>query len=103
MTNRLWDYPLPLSQEKKVKKDKKKDKDKKNNEDGSEEGEKDYIKDALFGKKEDDVGIVSDDDDEDSAATEVGVDDEGAMSEYITLIKRFFFVGVSSHRFSCCV
>jgi hypothetical protein len=35
----------------------------------------------MFGKKEEDNGIVSDDD-EDSAASEAGVDDEGAMSKY---------------------
>ncbi len=40
----------------------------------------------MFGKKEEDIGVVSDDDDDDSADTEVGVDDEGAMSKYIECI-----------------
>ena len=34
----------------------------------------------MFGKKENDTGIVSDD--EDSVASEAGVDDETAMSKY---------------------
>lgn len=63
--------------DKKAKKDKKKDK--KENSDEDEDGGKDYLKEAVFGKKEDDIGIVSDDD-EDSVASEAGVDDEGAMN-----------------------
>lgn len=39
----------------------------------------------MFGKKEEDIGIVSDDD-EDSAASEAGVDDEGAMSTCNTFL-----------------
>jgi len=74
--------------EKKDKKDKKKDKDKKSKEDGSEEGEKDYLKEAIFGKK-DDIGVVSDDEDDDSAATEVGVDDDGAMKLAVEGTKKF--------------
>lgn len=65
------------------KKEKKSKKDKKKSKDDSESGEKDYLKEAMFGKKEDD-DLVDSDDDEDSAsaASEAGVDDEGAMSKY---------------------
>ncbi len=58
---------------KKNKKDKKKDKKDK-------EGGGDYIKDALFGKKQDD-GLDAAADDQGSVDSEAGVDDEGAMSK----------------------
>jgi len=67
-------------QDKKAKKDKKKDKDKKSKDDSEGGDDKDYLKEAVFGKKEEDIGVVSDDDD-DSTASEAGVDDEGAMSK----------------------
>lgn len=73
--------------EKKAKKDKKKDK--KDKEDESENGEKSYLKEAIFGKKDDDIGVVSDDDDDDSSATEVGVDDEGAMNLAVEGTRKF--------------
>ena len=70
--------------DKKKKKDKKKDKkdkkkDKKEKENG-EDDSKDYLKEAMFGKKEE-TTVVSDDEDSASAASEAGVDDEGAMSK----------------------
>ncbi|KAL3899135.1 MAG: hypothetical protein SGARI_006521, partial [Bacillariaceae sp.] len=46
----------------------------------SENGEKDYIKEAMFGKKEEDDGFGSDADAA-SVASEAGVDDEGAMGK----------------------
>jgi len=67
--------------DKKKKKDKKKDKkdkkkDKKDKKKDTDE-DKSYLKEAMFGKKEDDeIGVVSD---EESVASEAGVDDEGAM------------------------
>ena len=45
------------------------------------EGGEDYLKDAIFGKKEDDI-LGEDADDQESVDSEAGVDDEGAMSEY---------------------
>merc|ERR1712100_354335 len=51
------------------------DDDKKKKKDKDED--KSYLKEAMFGKKEDDeIGVVSD---EESVASEAGVDDEGAM------------------------
>jgi hypothetical protein len=81
---------------KKDKKDKKKDKkDKKKDKKDSEENgddDKGYLKEAVFGKKEDDLGIVSDDDDDkESVASEAGVDDEGAMGKWL-----FGFVAIKS-------
>ena len=76
---------------KKDKKDKKNKKDKKKEKKDSEENgdddddDKDYLKEAIFGKKEDDLGIVSDDDDKDSVDSEAGVDDEGAMGKFLFL------------------
>lgn len=67
------------------KKEKKAKKDKKKSKDDDEEGDKDYLTEAMFGKNEDnDVGIVSDDDEDTSVASEAGVDDSGAMSKYRT-------------------
>jgi len=69
---------------KKSKKDKKKDKkrDKKDKKSKSaaaaDDSEKDYIKDALAGGKDDD-DILGGEADETSVASEAGVDDEGAM------------------------
>ena len=63
------------------KKEKKSKKDKKKSKDDSEGGDKDYLKEAMFGKKENDLGIDSDDEDETSVASEAGVDDSGAMSK----------------------
>lgn len=68
--------------DKKAKKDKKKDKKEKDGGDDSP----DYIKEAMFGKKEDDAAVISDGD-SDSVASEAGVDDEGAMSKNIQLPK----------------
>lgn len=62
-------------QDKKSKKDKKK----KSKEDDAED-DKDYLKEAMFGKKEDTLGVDSDGDGT-SVASETGVDDEGAMSK----------------------
>mmetsp|Transcript_22702 Transcript_22702/g.53630 ORF Transcript_22702/g.53630 Transcript_22702/m.53630 type:complete len:408 (-) Transcript_22702:246-1469(-) len=62
--------------EKKSKKDKKNKKDKESPEDAGDE-EKNYLKEAMFGKKENgDFGVDSEDDE---VASEAGVDDEGAM------------------------
>eukprot|EP00537_Pseudo-nitzschia_pungens_P000567 CAMPEP_0172368588 /NCGR_PEP_ID=MMETSP1060-20121228/28094_1 /TAXON_ID=37318 /ORGANISM="Pseudo-nitzschia pungens, Strain cf. cingulata" /LENGTH=407 /DNA_ID=CAMNT_0013093229 /DNA_START=292 /DNA_END=1515 /DNA_ORIENTATION=- len=62
--------------EKKSKKDKKGKKDKESPEDAGDE-EKNYLKEAIFGKKENgDFGVDSEDDE---VASEAGVDDEGAM------------------------
>jgi translation initiation factor 5 len=82
--------------DKKKKKDKKKDKkskkDKKDAEDDGDVGdvdeEKVYLKEALFGKKKDDMGIVSDEDDDDDAVSEAGVDDQGAFGKYCLLAER---------------
>lgn len=65
--------------EKKKKKDKKKSKDKKKDKKEKSDGDdKDYIKDALLGgKNEDDALLASDD--ELSLKSEAGVDDEGAL------------------------
>lgn len=71
---------------KKDKKDKKKDK-KSKDKDGDDD-DKAYLKEAMFGKKNGDIGIVSDDDNT-SVASEVGVDDEGAMSKYLALLSFF--------------
>jgi hypothetical protein len=69
------------SQDKKDKKSKKEGK--KKSKDDSEGGEKDYLKEAMFGKKDNnDLGLDSDDDDDASVASEAGVDDSGAMSKY---------------------
>ena len=71
--------------DKKKKKDKKKDKkdkkkDKKYKKKDTDE-DKSYLKEAMFGKKEDDeIGVVSD---EESVASEAGVDDEGAMGKFL--------------------
>ena len=71
--------------DKKKKKDKKKDKkdkkkDKKEKKKDTDE-DKSYLKEAMFGKKEDDeIGVVSD---EESVASEAGVDDEGAMGKFL--------------------
>lgn len=73
--------------EKKKKKDKKSDKDskdkkkdkKKDKASGTENGDKDYIKEALLGKKAD--NDLESDDDATSVASEAGVDDEGARSK----------------------
>jgi translation initiation factor 5 len=66
-------------EDKKKKKDKKKDKkDKKKKDKSKDDGDDDdkaYLKEAMFGKEED----IDSDDDTTSAASEVGVDDEGAM------------------------
>jgi translation initiation factor 5 len=67
---------------KKDKKDKDKKKDKKDKSKGDEDDDKGYLKEAMFGKKEDEFGVVSDDDST-SVASEAGVDDEGAMSKYL--------------------
>jgi translation initiation factor 5 len=72
-------------EDKKKKKDKKSKKEKKSKKDRNHDDEnangknKDYLEEAMFGKKEEDLGIVSDDDD---VASEAGVDDEGAMSKF---------------------
>ena len=76
--------------EKKAKKEKKSKKDKSdkkeasisNNEDAGDE-EKDYLKEAMFGKKENDV--LDDNSDSDEVASEAGVDDEGAMGKFIEI------------------
>lgn len=63
--------------EDKKKKDKKKDKKKEKKEKGKTEEEGDYLKEAIFGKKEnDDFGCDSD---QESVDSEAGVDDAGAM------------------------
>merc|ERR1712127_996497 len=69
-------------EKKKDKKDKEKKKDKKEKEkkkDKEPEDDNDYIKDAMFGKKEDDIidGV-----DDLSIEDTAGVDDEGAMSKF---------------------
>ena len=73
--------------EKKKKKDKKdkkkkdKKKDKKDDIDlDDEDDDKAYLKEAMFGKKEDSTEIP--DDDAESVASEAGVDDEGAMRKF---------------------
>jgi translation initiation factor 5 len=70
-------------EDKKKKKDKKKDskKDKKKDKkkDDDEDDDKGYLKEAMFGKKENDD--FSDDDDSTSAVSEAGVDDAGALSK----------------------
>lgn len=75
--------------EKKAKKEKKSKKDKKEKRD-DENGGKDYIKEALVGKK-DNGGIPESDDDsnEDSEDTEAGVDDAGALQLAIAATKKF--------------
>lgn len=75
--------------DKKKKKDKKEKKSKKDKKEkaGDENGDKDYIKDALFGKKEED-GFGSDDDDAESAASG-GVDDEGALLLAVEATRKF--------------
>mmetsp|Transcript_25814 Transcript_25814/g.42341 ORF Transcript_25814/g.42341 Transcript_25814/m.42341 type:complete len:401 (-) Transcript_25814:165-1367(-) len=75
---------------KKDKKDKKKDKKKSKKDAAAEENgdDKDYLKEAMFGKKEDDLGIVSDDDGKDDES-EAGVDDEGAMELAIEGTRKF--------------
>mmetsp|Transcript_24298 Transcript_24298/g.45238 ORF Transcript_24298/g.45238 Transcript_24298/m.45238 type:complete len:400 (-) Transcript_24298:167-1366(-) len=74
---------------KKDKKDKKKDKKKSKKDAAAEENgdDKDYLKEAMFGKK-DDLGIVSDDDGKDDES-EAGVDDEGAMELAIEGTRKF--------------
>ena len=69
-------------------KDKKKDKDKDKKKDKKEDenGDKDYLKDAIFGKKEDD-GFGSDDDL--SVASEAGVDDAGALKLAVDGTRKF--------------
>jgi translation initiation factor 5 len=74
---------------KKAKKDKKKEKkskkDKKDkSKDSDGEDDKGYLKEAIFGKKDDETGIVSDDDST-SEASEAGVDDEGAMGKWVPM------------------
>ena len=49
-------------------------------------GDKDYLKEAMFGKKEDD--IVGDDD-EASLASEAGVDDSGARALAVEAVRKF--------------
>jgi len=74
--------------DKKKKKDKKKDKKdkKKAKKEGTEDG-KDYIKEALFGKKKDDS--LDDDDDVASLDSEGAVDDEGAFVLAVEATKKF--------------
>lgn len=73
--------------DKKSKKDKKKDKDKKSKTD-DEEGDKDYLKEAMFGKKDNELDVESDEDTE-SVEAEAGVDDEGAMNLAIEGTRKF--------------
>ena len=72
-------------EDKKKKKDKKKDKDKKKKDKkdkaAEENGDKDYLKEAMFGKKEEEE--ISSDGDSNSVASEAGVDDEGARSKCV--------------------
>jgi translation initiation factor 5 len=68
--------------DKKAKKEKKSKKDKNQDDEDSNGDNKDYLKEAMFGKNQDDLGIVSDDDDDDDVASEAGVDDEGAMGKF---------------------
>jgi translation initiation factor 5 len=66
---------------KKDKKDKKSKKKDKSVEDGDDD--KDYLKKAMFGDKDESDGLGSDDDDEDtSVPSEAGVDDEGARGMF---------------------
>ncbi len=65
----------------KEKEKKKKDKDKKKKKEKAEGGE-DYLKDAIFGKKEDE--FLCDAEDQESLDSEAGVDDEGALSKYLS-------------------
>jgi translation initiation factor 5 len=58
------------------KKDKKKDKKKDPKDDDDDKG---YLKEAMFGKKDEDE--FSDEDDSTSVVSEAGVDDEGALSK----------------------
>jgi len=68
----------------KKKKDKKKKKDGKDN---TEEGE-DYIKNAIFSKKEDDF-FCEDADEQESLDSEAGVDDEGALKLAVEATKKW--------------
>mmetsp|Transcript_13740 Transcript_13740/g.21664 ORF Transcript_13740/g.21664 Transcript_13740/m.21664 type:complete len:406 (-) Transcript_13740:28-1245(-) len=75
--------------DKKKKKDKKKDKKdkKKDKKEGEDDEDKDYLKEAMFGKNEETV-VVSDDDNT-SVASEAGVDDEGAMNLAVEGTKKY--------------
>ena len=83
-------------EDKKKKKDKKKEKKSKKDKkekSGDDDGDKDYLKEAMFGKKEEED--ISSGGDSDSVASEAGVDDEGARSKYAncTLCAYFLHVG----------
>jgi translation initiation factor 5 len=55
-----------------------------------ENGDKDYIKNALLGKKEDDDDeFGDDDDDDDDASAEAGVDDAGALQLAVDASRKF--------------
>lgn len=55
----------------------------------AENGDKNYLKEAMFGKKEDDVfGDDDDDDDDDSVSTEAGVDDSGARKLAVEAVRK---------------
>lgn len=51
-------------------------------------GDKDYLKEAMFGKKEDD-DFAGGDDDEASLASEAGVDDTGARKLAVEAVRKF--------------
>ncbi|KAL7568767.1 hypothetical protein ACA910_021757 [Epithemia clementina (nom. ined.)] len=70
--------------DKKKKKDKKKDK----KPEGKENGDKDYIKDALFGKKDEDTFDEEDDSNEDSSEEAV-VDDASALRLAVDATEKF--------------
>jgi translation initiation factor 5 len=56
----------------------------------SESSNKDYIKDALLGKRdEDDLLLASDDEDSASVASEAGVDDHGALLLAVEATRNF--------------
>jgi translation initiation factor 5 len=55
----------------------------------SAENGKDYINDALFGKKQDDGLDVNDDDDSDDVSDVAGVDDEGALDLAVDATRKY--------------
>lgn len=76
---------------KKDKKEKKSKKDKKDkNNDEEDDGDKDYLKKAMFGDKEESDGL-SDAEDDTSLASEAGVDDEGARGTSTYLCPQLIF------------
>lgn len=77
-------------EDKKAKKEKKKSKKDKKDKKESAGDDKDYIKEALAGgKKEEDVISDQISDDDASDGTEVGVDDEGALTLAVEATKKF--------------